>query len=111
MVHLSDARFQRTEDGRIRKERNDRRDDELGVRKKWREGTESVDIRRVESKSDFLVSFSKLSGNVGGREKNDSRKLWGILPLYKRGLRRSPLPCRLVMLSVRDGHEEAWNVW
>jgi hypothetical protein len=46
-VHLSDGGFQCTENAGIRKERNDRRDDELGLRKKRREGTESMDIRRV----------------------------------------------------------------
>lgn len=46
-IHLSGARCQRTEDGGIREERNDRRNNELGLRKKWREGTESMDIRRV----------------------------------------------------------------
>lgn len=45
MIHLSDAGLQRTEDGGIRKECDDRGNDKLGVRKKRLEGTESMNIR------------------------------------------------------------------
>ena len=46
-IHLSDAGFQCAEDGRVCKECDDWRDDELGLRKKRLEGTESVNIGRA----------------------------------------------------------------
>lgn len=117
MIHLSGAGFQLTEYGRIRKECDDRHDNELGLRQKWLEGTESMDVRRAQGKSDFLLSFSKLSkqkresSNIGKTTRGDNRKQGESLQLYRRDPRRSRLLCRLVMLSVQGAHEGAWNVW
>ena len=92
-VHLSDAGLQCTENAGIRKERNDRRDDELGLRNKRREGTECMYVRRVYRKSDFLVSFSELSNQ-------DERQ--GILADEK-GWQREPGESYSRMDEIRIG--------
>ena len=118
VIHLPDAGRQRRENGGIRQERDDRRDDELGLGQKRRERAERVDVWRIERKADFLVCFSVLCMSSQNKTISMWRTRDGRTGKQKKSLQRcgrdpsqSRLLCRLGELSVQDGHEGVWNVW
>ena len=59
-VYLAGGGRERIEERGIGEERDDRGDEELGLREERREGAEGVDVGRVERESDFFMRLSKL---------------------------------------------------